>query len=286
MNPQTDIGQRIERIREIFQQAHAFSTGQEDLSLLVMQLENTEMAYRSIAYEAASMVMALRDFSNGNGLTRWRSFLEGPAAPHAAQAHAGLGWAMAQQRIPLTPTLETLEPLMRFRMLDGWGYYNGIFRQRQTIGSQPFPSDFETRFAPGFDQGVGRSLWYNCKGDWAGIPESIAQFSVSRHSDLWRGIGIAASYVGGCNEFILRELFSLSHPYQTQLSVGAALVARTRNTANTDTPDIELACQVWCRRPARTASGITVNAEPSLAADPNDAYLIWISNIGEKLSLN
>ena len=286
MNPQTDIGQRIEKIREIFQKANASSTTVEDLNLLVNQLEKTEMTYRSIAYEAASMALAVKDFSNGNVLDRWRSFLEGPAALHAAQVHAGLGWAMARQRIPVFPIIETLEPLMRFRMLDGWGYYNGIFRQRQTIGSQPFPSDFDNKFVPGFDQGVGRSLWYKSKGAWADLPETVAGFSGSRHTDLWRGIGIACSYVGGCDEFILRELFSLSFPFQIQLSVGAALVARTRNSANSITQDIELACQVWCHRSAQQVSSITENAEPSLEVDPNDAYTIWLSKIVEKLSLN
>jgi enediyne biosynthesis protein E3 len=286
MNPLTDIGQRIEKIREIFQKAYAISTTEEDLNLQVRQFENTEIAYRSIAYEAASMALAVKDFSKGNGLNRWRSFLEGPAALHAAQVHAGLGWAMAQQRIPVSPIIETLEPLMRYRMLDGWGYYIGIFRQRQTNGSQGFPPDSDSRFIQGFDQGVGRSLWYNCKGVWAAILETVAGFSVSRHPDLWRGIGIACSYVGGCDEFILRELFSLSYPYQIQLSVGAALVARSRSSANTNTQDIELACQVWCRRSAQEASWIAENAEPSLSVDPNDAYPIWLSNIGEKLSLS
>lgn len=94
MNAQTDIRQRIERISEVFQKAFAVSTIHEDLNLLVMQLENTEIAYRSIAYEAASVALAVKELSSSNTLNGWRSFLEGPAAPHSAQVHAGLGWAI------------------------------------------------------------------------------------------------------------------------------------------------------------------------------------------------
>lgn len=284
MDAQTDIVQRIEKIREIFQKNYAISTEQEDLNLLVAQLEKTANDYLSIAYEAASVALAVKDFSNGNTLNHWRFFLEGPAALHAAQVHAGLGWAMAQQRISVSPIIETLDPLMRFRMLDGWGYYDGIFRRRQIVNSQPFPQDAENKFMRGYDQGVGRSIWYMSKGAYAVIPEMVAQFSDSRHADLWRGVGIATAYVGGCDEFILRELFSLSFPYQNQLSVGAALVAKARNSANALTPDVELACEVWCKRSAQEVLSITEKAAPAFATDPNDAYLIWLSNIEEEIS--
>ena len=282
-NAKTDIGQRIERIREIFQKNYAISTVQGNLNSLVGHLEKTENDYRSIAYEAASVAIAVKDFSNGSTLNYWRSFLKESASPHAAQVHAGLGWAMAQQRISVSPIIETLDPLMRFRMLDGWGYYDGIFRRRQIIGSQTFADDEENKFIRGYDQGVGRSLWYMSKGDYSIISEMIAKFSVPRHADLWRGIGIACAYVGGCDEFILRELFSLSFPYNTQLSVGAALVASSRNCAGTITNDIELACEILCKHSLQKVLFITEKAEPSLVADSNDAYFIWLAKIEEEL---
>jgi enediyne biosynthesis protein E3 len=283
MNAQTDIGQRIQKIKEIFQQAFAISTNQEDLNLLLSQFENTENTYRSVAYEAAAVAMAIKDFSKSNTLGCWRSFMEGPAALHSAQVHAGLGWAMAQQRISVSPLIESLEPLMRFRMLDGCGYYNGIFRQRQTIMGQLVPQDVEGKFMRGYDQGVGRSLWYISKGDYASIPGMVARFPISRHIDLWRGIGIACAYVGCGDDSILRELFSWSFPFHIQLSVGAALVTRSRSIAKAHTQDMELACQVWCNRSSQQVLWVTEKAEPSFAADPNDAYLIWLSNIEEKL---
>jgi hypothetical protein len=285
MDAQTDIAQRIEKIREIFQHAYAISTDQEDLDLLIDQLEKTENDYRSIAYEATSVAIAVKDFLNGNTLNYWHSFLKDHAAQHAVQIHTGLGWAIAQQRISISPIIETLDPLMQFRMLDGFGYYYGIFRRRQIAGGQPFSTDVESKFIRGYDQGVGRSLWYISKGDYASVPEKIAQFSSSRHTDLWRGIGIACTYVGGCDEFILKELLSLSFPYHAQLAVGAALVASSRNSAGTITKDVELACRVWCKQSIQEVLLITEKAETSLVAGPNNAYFIWLSEIEKKLGL-
>jgi len=282
MDAQTDIAQRIEKIREIFQQNYAIASEQEDLNSLSAQLEKTGNEYLSIAYEAASVAFAVKDFSSDNRLNCWHSFLQGPAAPHAAQVHVGLGWAIAQQRISVYSIIEMLDPLMRFRMLDGWGYYDGIFRRRQTLSTQPF-SDDENKFLCGYDQGLGRSLWYNSKGVCATIPEMISKFPATRHPDLWRGIGIACAYVGGCNEFILQELFSLSSSYHTQLSVAAALVASSRNSAGTITKDVELACQVWCKKSMQEVLLIAENAKPNLVADSNDAYFVWVSEIEKNL---
>src|ERR1044071_7369080 len=67
-----------------------------------------------------------------------------------------------------------------------------------------------------------------------------------RSIDLWRGVGIACSYVGGSDENILRKLFSSAQKNYVQLSIGAAMVAKSRTHANSITKDIELACNVWC----------------------------------------
>lgn len=284
MNSSSKIAARMEKIREIFQHAMSIATAKGDLKLLAAELENTENEFRSIAYEGAAMALALKDFSNGHTLNRWRLFMEGPGAKHSAQVHAGLGWAIAQQRISALPIIETLDPLMRFRMLDGCGYYDGIFRQRQTIGNQIIPPDLESRLLTGYDQGVGRSLWYICKGECAKIPEMISAFSSSRHNDLWRGVSIACVYVGGCDSTMLRELLNYSLSYRTQLSVGTALVSRARNYADALTPDTELACQTWSNCSSQKAILMTVKAEPSVAVHPDDAYKTWLSNIEEELA--
>jgi hypothetical protein len=283
MEVRNEIALRIDKIREIFQHITAICTEQDDLKLLMTYLENTENEFRSVAYEALAMTLARKDISNGHALNNWRAFMEGPGKNHTAQIHVGLGWAIAQQRAEVLPIINTLAPIMRFRVLDGYGFYDGTFRQRKTIMTPIIPDEIESKFLPGYDQGLGRSLWYTCKGDGEKISGMIRAFSSSRHEDLWRGVGIACVYVGGFDENILKDLLTFSSDSQEQLPVSAALVSRTRNHANALTPYTELACRIWCNRTAEEAIQVTANAEGSIAAHSDSAYVTWLLNIREEL---
>ena len=164
MNVESEIGVRVEKIKQIFLAAQSFTQQQTDLNAVIIRLEKTENEFRSVAYEGASVAIAMQDFSGDAGLNKWRIFLEGAGAKYATQIYVGLGWAIAQQRISTLPVIETLHPLMQFRVLDGYGYYDGVCRQRSSIISKQIPAGFEGRFLSGYDQGIGRSLWYIYKG--------------------------------------------------------------------------------------------------------------------------
>ncbi|MEO8583973.1 MAG: DUF1702 family protein [Flavitalea sp.] len=283
MDVLNEIGLRMDKIRKIFQDITAIFPLMENLKSLTEKLENTENEFRSVAYEAAAMALAVKDISKGFALKEWREFMEGPGAKHTTQIHVGLGWALAQQRVEVLPIIKTLDPVMRFRVLDGYGYYDGIFRQRKTITNRIVPDEMDANLLPGYDQGLGRSMWYTCKGECESVSGMIGTFPASRHKDLWRGTGIACVYVGGYDENILRKLFTLSSENHSQLSVGAALVSRSRGNANAPTPYTELACRIWCNCTAEEVMRITVNAESLIAGQPDDAYMAWLSNIREEL---
>ena len=276
MNTQNVISQKMEKIKTLFQTSKDFVLEHSDINVVLTYLEKTDEEFRSVAYEGASMALALKDFQKENKLDKWNGFAEGFGKNHAAQIHAGLGWALAQERKPALLFNDSLEPLMRYRVVDGYGYYDGIFRQRQTNKNQKLPADLTGIALRSYDQGIGRSIWYSCKGDLKMIVEVLNKFDNSRLADLWRGIGIASTYVGGLNEKQLKELFSISSIYQSQLATGAALVARARIQSDTLTPDIENACNVWCNHSATETVSIT---EKLLPASSDNAYEKWISAI-------
>ena len=279
MNSEKEISLRTEKIKTIFQSSKEFCNKEDDLAIIISHLENTDPEFRSIAYEGASMALALKDLAAGNTLNHWRSLLEGPGSKHAVQAHAGLGWAFAEQGSSPLPFFETLGPLMPFCVLNGCGYYDGIFKQRQTIKNKKIPEAFHGQLLEAYDQGIGRSLWYSCNGNETKISEIIQTFSSDRHPALWRGIGIACIYVGGCDEIKLRSLLSCAGNYHTQLAVGAIFVARSRIQANTLTPDVELACRVWCNLSTQEALLLNLKSEPDVYSNPHDAYAMWISQM-------
>lgn len=279
MEARRNVAQQIGKIKDIFQHAQILATAGEDVNQLIADLEKADPEFRSIAYEGASMSLALSDLSRGEILTRWSSLLEGPGAAHATQIYVGLGWALAQQQIPVSHYVERLDPLLGFRVADGHGYFDGLLRSRQAIKNQKRPEDLPEKFFPAYDQGVGRSLWYSSLGEHFKIPEIMDRFVPLRHPDLWRGIGIAVAYVGGFETTTLVELAAAASQYRVPLAIGAALAARARWQANSLTPDAEMACRVWCHCSAEQAVMLTVNAEPSATQNPAAVFKNWISKM-------
>ncbi len=85
----------------------------------------------------------------------------------------------------------------------------------------------------GYDQGLGRLLWYTAKAEPETLTNLITPFAEERKQDLWRGVGIEVSYAGGCEEETLRQLKTLSSGFATDLAVGVTLATLSRKAANT-----------------------------------------------------
>lgn len=219
-----------------------------DLEALIAFLDKEPPRYRSIAYESASLQVATRSLNTQKNLEQWHAFYRRADKAHTFHMGIGLGWAMAKADISPTPFLDALDPWVKWMVYDGMGYFYGLFKGRKTIKSHLVPEDIKGQALKGFDQGLGRRLWYNTRGDVKALTELIHTFPASRHKDLWRGVGIACGYVGGLEEKELLKLRSFSAEYKNQLDIGVSLAAMCRNASHSVTPDIELACQVVCHK--------------------------------------
>ena len=243
MDCEKEISLRVEKIKTIFQTSSDLSSTCPDIDILISQLDQTELEFRSVAYEGASMGIALNDLAKDNLLTSWNVFVEKSPA-HAIQIHVGLGWALAKQNYAVLPYLGITDALLSSRVLDGYGYYEGVFRQRSSVKAQKIPEAIQSEMLSAYDQGIGRSLWYIGKGDVTKIKELISGFSCERHPSLWTGIGIACTYVGGCDKNLLTSLLAASQQHHENLATGSVLAARSRIQANTLNNDVKLACQI------------------------------------------
>ncbi len=282
--PETNgVAARIEKIKSLFQSTLEFCANESNVDSIVAGLEKEEAEYRSIAYEAAAMSFALKDFAIDNELKAWQEFANGPAKEHSVHAHVGLGWAVAQQNVLLSPILPKLNPLLRYRVADGCGYYEGIFRQRRSVRMHQLPEYIEGKALKACNQGIGRALWYFSQGDANRTRALVESFDSGRRADLWRGVGIAVTFVGGCDEEVLKNLFSYASTYQVQLAAGAALAARVRIAANSLTKDAELACKIWGGVSAEDATNITRKLESKISENPGENYFDWIEKIETKI---
>lgn len=264
--------QKMEFIREVFQAAKSFCSMERDLQKIVAFCNNAQPEFTSIAYEAASMQIGLRDFAENNSLKNWKQFADDLAKPHAAQIYAGLGWAVAQEVLELEQIIEGFPPLLRYRVADGCGYYDGTFRNRQTVRMKAVPTYIPEKALPAYYQGLGRSLWYIAKGDAAKTNELLLGFPAMHHAAMWRGVGIAVTYVGGCDEATLHELKSFSGNFLPQLKCGVVLAARSRVKAGSITEDTELCSRIICNCSADEATQLTVEKEC-------DDYFQWLNSI-------
>src|SRR5262245_33473011 len=98
MTVENEILRRLETIQNIFRKVQdAFREKIFDNDSFSF-LDNYDIEYRGIAYEAASMCIALNDLKAGTKLKRWKGFFE-MFESYGIQIHIGLGWAFAQQQL-------------------------------------------------------------------------------------------------------------------------------------------------------------------------------------------
>lgn len=268
--------ENTEKIKSVFLAAQLFFATHDNMPALINYLENTEPEFRSVAYESVSMAIALKTFETGNFPGEWLAFASGAARAHTAQVYVGLGWAIAKLNLPFLETIKPLELKLYFRIADGCGYYDGSFRRRQTILSQQLPAYLPVEVLPMYYQGVGRSIWYMAKTAIPAILSVIKTFPANTQPDLWRGIGIAVAYVGGCSTADLIILWHCAGVNGPQLACGAALAARARLLADTMTADTERCSYLWY---AVTKEKLELNKHlqmPSISNTDKETYLNWI----------
>jgi hypothetical protein len=236
---------------------------------------------RGFAYEGAGMALALLDRLTpplpGRPRDRLARFLAGPGDIHAYIIHVGAGWILA--RLPLSPErlLSRLDPLLGWLALDGYGFHEGFFHWPRSVARQEVPRKLRGYARRGFDQGLGRSLWFVDGADVRLLPRTINAFPASRQPDLWAGLGLAAGYAGGRTRADLEELRRAAGAYAPELAQGVVFAAKSRHRAGNITAPTELAAEVICGLSAAGAAAVSDGALRDLPADrPGEpAFETW-----------
>ncbi len=135
-----------------------------------------------------------------------------------------------------------------------------------------------------YDQGVGRSLWYTCSADIIKIRSLIKSFPGVRQASIWRGIGIAVAYVGGCDDDTLRTLLQYAATNCIQLTYGAALALRSRIEANTLTTDTAHCSRLWFSYTASEANIFSSDLANPVTDVNEQLYFNWIKQVDEGLA--
>jgi hypothetical protein len=258
------------------------------------ELEVVPARFRGFAYEGAAIGFAARDGLPFGRHDLVQEFLRGRAADHAALAYVGMGRAMA--RLPRTRWVrpERLDPLLRWLVLDGYGFHQGCRHPRRYVAGHaqavrfPWPGPD----APGgyphraIDQGIGRAVWYAGGADPWRVTALIAAFEPERHADLYSGAGFAATYAGGAGADELTRFREDSGEHCGQVALGAAFAAHARVRAGIAGPETELATEVLCAVSPAEAAAVTEGLRPADGDDHDagePAYETWRQRVATAL---
>ena len=278
--------ERLEQIGAAFAWGYHAALEADCLEALEAKLNSFNLERQGFAYEGAAMGLALLD-----SLTPWRrnrvaQFLGGAGDAHAYMVHVGTGWWLARKPGNVARYLARFDPLLRWLVVDGYGFHEGFFRWRRYLEqSQAAPTRLTGYARRAFDQGLGRCLWFIEGGDVARLPRTIAALAPERQGDLWSGVGLACVYAGGASGAALAQLCRAAGHFQPYLAQGAAFAAKARLRAGTATDATRRACEVVCGLSAEAAAEVTDAARQELPPDAAEpAYEVWRRRVRERLT--
>ncbi|MBS1911425.1 MAG: DUF1702 family protein [Bacteroidetes bacterium] len=268
--------QRLESIGCTFLTGYHAALQAGSMPELQTLLESVECERRGFAYEGAAMALGLLD-----RLTLWRrnrfeQFVAGPAFHHQYMAYVGFGWALARLRRAPARILRSMDPLIRWLALDGYGFHECYFHWKRVIQEQHVPGRLSGYERNAFDQGVGRCLWFVNGADPDRLAYSIARFDESRRADLWSGAGLACAYAGGVSDDVLLRLGDLGALYRPEIAQGVLFATETRIEAGNMCGHTERACRLLCGMTIQQASTIVNNERRRLVHGASrPAYEQW-----------
>jgi hypothetical protein len=281
--------QRLETVGQSFLTGYALAAEAARPGDAEAGLEEVPVNFRGFAYEGAAMAFAVRDGLPVGGRRHVAQFLTGRAKRHVYMVYVGVGWGMARLPKFRWSTLYAPDPLLRWLVLDGYGFHQAYFRTKQYVVDQysdgvcPWPDSKHAWYAKHvIDQGVGRASWFVSGADPERVVRLFERFPEPRRADLYSGVGLAATYAGGAEREDLSRLWDLAGPYRQDVAQGAAFAAAARVRADLVMPHNELAAEVFCGMTPADAAKVTDEALVDLDDVGNlPAYAIWRQRIGD-----
>ena len=251
---------RLERVGATFLRGYHSALYDDRPEVLSIELDRIDPEMRGFAYEGAAMVLALLDRLSPWRKSRVKTFLAGAGAAHAYMVHVGVGWAFARVGRRIERWLERRDPLLRWLVVDGYGFHEGYFHGPRAIDDQVCPRRLVGYARRAFDQGLGRSLWFVRGADADRIQGTIGDFAPERRADLWSGIGLASAYAGGVDRTSLEAVFAATGDHAPALAQGAAFAAKARQRAGNLTAHTRMATDVYTGLDAEQAAELTDQA--------------------------
>ena len=267
---------RLENVGRVFLHGYSVALAHKDQDRLADLLNHVEPEDRGFAYEGAAMALTLLDalWLRRNAFLQ---FADGAGKRHIFMLHVGAGWAYARSpwlRRRIETVFKKLDPVLRWLVIDGYGFHQGYFHSGTQIEAKSF-----SRLSPDarrvFCQGLGRSLWFVNGADARRIANAIFTFPKQYHSDAWSGVGLACAYAGGISPDAIMAVRRMAGIHDTALAQGAAFAAKARQLAGNPAPHTELTCAKLCGICSAEAAALCDETLSHLAGRNSSSYQAW-----------
>ncbi|MGK5497849.1 DUF1702 family protein [Streptomyces sp. URMC 125] len=281
--------EQLERIGRTFLEGYGYAVEAGSAAEAEEMLETVPRAYRGFAYEGAGMGAVVHDALPGHR-GRLEGLLAGRGRHHVYMVYVGIGWAMARLPKVLWPDVRRTDPLLRWLILDGYGFHQAYFHTERYVRTPhvrpPFswaggPDEYSARV---IDQGIGRALWFVGGTDADVVADLIAAYPAHRRGDLYAGAGLAATYAGAADEEELRRFAERAGEHRLPLAQGSAFAAEARRKAGTTIAHTHLATKVLCGTTPERAAQVCIDRMPAAGGrDGVPAYEIWRREIASEI---
>ncbi|MGW1764066.1 DUF1702 family protein [Streptomyces sp. NPDC002073] len=259
---------QLETVGATFLQGYAYAVEARSAAEAEEWLETVPRAYRGFAYEGAGMGAVMLDSLTGS--KRLAGFLEGEGARHDYMIWVGVGWAMARLPKFLWPDVTEIDPVLRWLILDGYGFHQAYFKTDAYVRKPHLTHPFswkggdDTYSQRVLDQGIGRALWFVGGTDPDVVAGLIAAYPEHRHGDLYAGSGLACTYAGSADETELKRFAEHAGKHLPNLAQGSAFASEARVKAGTIIDHTKMASRVLCAgRTPEEASRVCLETRPT-----------------------
>jgi enediyne biosynthesis protein E2 len=234
--------QRLEAIPQAVLCGFEWGIDARDQWELERRLDLVAPEQAGFAYEGATMAYTVRDAMRGGRGRRTEELLRGPGERHIFLAYIGIGFAMARLPRALWRTVlpdlgeSPYHPTMSWLAVDGYGFDRAYFDTKRWVARQHVPKPYPWLGSPEYfpravDQGIGRALWFIHGAAPDAVAGAVGRFAESRRADLWSGVGLAATFAGGCPPAGLVALRAAAGEHRDQLALGMTFAAKARTYA-------------------------------------------------------
>jgi hypothetical protein len=255
------------------------------------RLDLVDVEQRGFAYEGVTMAFTILDAMGPGRGHRTRDLLKGPGSRHIFLAYIGMGFAMDHLPRPLWKkvipdlTPDPYYPTMSWLAVDGYGFDLAYFHTQRWVDEQKVPAPYRWEGSPDYflravDQGIGRALWFICGAHAPDVAAAAGRFASHRQPDLWSGIGLAATFAGGCDEEGLAALRRAAGDNWSQLALGVVFAAKARAYSGTVPDHTHATCaaltDISVDKAVSLADG-TAPTGPDTGSEP--VYELWRQRI-------